>query len=174
MSDPCKLMLQSILRAICRKTPDPKIVMDPERDLWLVEVEGRDKGRAIGKNGKTAWALTALAWYAGYAHAQIPCRVQIAGVAPKTPGSAPFKINPDWDRKIIGSMLDTILEVCLKRKIPWVIKDTGPGEACVTVEMDRYLQLPMSDPDWSEALSIAIHSGGMSDGADLKTHVEWR
>ncbi len=174
MSDPCKLMLHSVLSAICRKTKTPKITLDPQRDLWLVEVEGRDKGRAIGRNGQTAWALTTLAWYAGYAHGQIPCRVQMEGEAPKQPSSAPFKINPDWDRKLIGAMLDTIFEVCLKRRIPWAIEETAPGTSTVLVQMDAYLKTSMCDPSFEEALSIVVHSAAASDGADLKTSIEWK
>ena len=170
-------MLHAIIGGICRSTDKPRIEFDHEDNRFYIQVTDEDQGRAIGKKGKTIWAITTLVWYAGVSN----CK-QLIGIVLDDPvdtgkvkPSVAFKANRNWDRKIITNLTEIILSTVMKeRVVPWAMEERGLTDAIVRVQMDRYLQTPMIDPSFEEAFTTVIHSCGMAGGASINTEFEWK
>jgi len=172
-----EILLRTIVGAICKRSKDHTIRYSEAGSTWVImNLDERDQGRLIGKGGATFYALETVMWYAGLAHAKRPEPVKLisqprsAAVPPKSP----FKPNPKWNRKAIGKLVDTITTACLKKTVPWIIEDGVMSDAIIIVELEKYLQTPMSDPDFELSLKTLIHSAGMSDGASVAANILWK
>lgn len=168
-------LLRAIVSCICRRTKSPQIEWDEERERWEITVAAADQGRMIGKKGITIWAVETFLWYAGLAHGITPEQVILITQKGTYPSKSPFKLNPKWDRKAIGALVDAISSACLKKSIPWVLTDgEEAGEAVLSVELEKYLQTAMSNPSFAEALEVIVHAASMADGASVKVEVLWK
>jgi predicted RNA-binding protein YlqC (UPF0109 family) len=172
-----EILLRAIVEAICKRSKDPTIRWNEAGSIWLIQgLDDRDQGRLIGKGGMTFYALETCMWYAGLAHAKHPEPVKLIS-QPRSavaPPKSPFKPNPKWNRKAIGKLVDTITTACLKMTVPWSMEESGENEAVISIQLEKYLQTPMSDPDFALSLETLIHASGMSDGASITVSIIWK
>ena len=169
-------LLRSIIACVGRKTTDPLIQWNEETATFTIQVNARDQGRFIGKAGIVIWALKSIFWYAGLA--QIMKTVDINLLEPKDPSSdqraAPFKPNASWNRSKFTTMLERLLQTCFNEQAPdWHLETSEPAKALVTIEINKYLRTPCSDPDLEEAIRTLVHAAGMADGCAIKTEASW-
>ncbi len=171
-----EVLLRAIVGSICKRTKDPLVRWSEGGSIWVIQVDEKDQGRLIGKGGATFYALETCLWYAGLAHAQRPEPVKLIShpKTDRTPPKSPFKPNPKWNRKALGALVDVIGMACLKKKLAWVIEEQGDTEAIISIELDKYLKTPMSEPDFQLALETIIHSSAMSDGASVTANILWK
>ncbi len=168
-------LLRIIIASICRKTKTPKIELNESIHTFTVQVSSEDQGRAVGKKGLCFWAMNTILWYAGFAQNARPALMKL--IEPSNGRSSsppiPFKANANWDRKIIGDLIEAIMLTCFKTPGVWVIEDTGDGEATANVRIEKYLQTSTCDPSFEEALGIVLHAAGMAGGVAITTEVKW-
>lgn len=170
-------LLRAIVGSICKRSKDAVIRWSEAGGAWMImNLDDRDQGRLIGRGGATFYALETMMWYAGLSHAQKPDPVRLPpkDKNPVAPPKSPFKPNPKWDRKALGKLVDVIGDACLKKKLPYVIEDQGDTEAIISIQMDKYLKTPMSDPDFDISLKTLIHSAAMADGASVTANILWK
>lgn len=168
--------LRSIVACLGRKTPEPLLQWNETEASFTIQVSARDQGRFIGKGGIVIWALKSVFWYAGLA--QIKRTVDINLLEPKDPSAdqraAPFKPDPKWDRTKVSDMINQVLNCCFKDSLMgWDISEPEPAKPKVTIHLQKYLQMPCSDPDFAEAIKTLIHAAGMANGCTIKTEVSW-
>ncbi len=172
-----EILIRAIVGAICKRSKDPTIRWSDAGSIWLIQgLDDRDQGRLIGKGGATFYALETALWYAGLAHAKRPEPVKLITTqkSASAPPKGPFKPNPKWDRKAPGRLVDTITKACLKKTVPWSLEEQGEADALMSICLEKYLQTPMSEPDFETALKTLIHSSAMSDGANVTASVLWK
>jgi predicted RNA-binding protein YlqC (UPF0109 family) len=167
-----ELMLRAILASLCKYTPEPLIEFSQERQSFIIQVDGRDQGRIIGKKGTNIWALNALMWYAGTASYRYPLKLEVLEpVFRQRPPDMPYQPNPSWDIEAIKDLVRTIVEGCFGHVHHGfeVIKHRELGD--VTIKGETYL--PHLDPDIGEALKVIIRAAGLAIGANLTVYVHW-
>lgn len=165
----------AIVKAICRKTEKPRVVWSPDIDRIIIEVNPSDQGRIIGKGGVTFWAMEVLLWFVSLAHATKLRHVELIKHPNNRPGGKPFTINANWDRQVIGELIDAISNCCIRGRMKWWIEEgTKPGDATIFIEIEKNLERAMTDPSFEEAAGTIIHAAGLSDGATLATKVIWK
>jgi hypothetical protein len=172
-----EILLRTIVGAICKRSKDHTIRYSEAGSTWVImNLDERDQGRLIGKGGATFYALETCMWYAGLAHAKRPEPVKLISQprSDRTPPKSPFKPNPKWNRKAIGKLVDTITTACLKKTVPWVMEEQGESDAVISIQLEKYLQTPISDPDFKLALETLVHSAAMSDGANVTANISWK
>lgn len=162
-------LLETIISCITRHT-------NPEIDLgehkFILRVDPRDQGRVVGKQGQAIWAIQTIFWYAGYTQAMHPWGIKL--LEPEAPCkglSSPFKFTAKWDREKIQKMLATIQEVCLPLHSSFRLEETDDTSATVFFQIDAYLQTPMLEPNFAEAVRIIVRAAGMVQGVSLKTEI---
>ena len=171
-----EILLRAIVGAICKRSKDHTIRYSEAGSTWVImNLDERDQGRLIGKGGATFYALETVMWYAGLVQGKPePVKLISLPKSERTPPKSPFKPNPKWDRKAIGKLVDTITFACLKSKVPWVMAEGDENTAIISIRLEKYLQTPMSDPDFKLALETLIHSAAMSDGANVTANILWK
>lgn len=168
-------MLRAIISALCKFTPNPSIGFSQERQAFIVQVDGRDQGRIIGRKGINFWAINALMWYAGTVTYRYPVRVEVLEPRQRsqTP-EMPFKPDPNWSTARIHKLVHIIVTACFgTTHHGWeVTKDPNDlSDGTVTIHGEQYL--PHAEPDIAEALSVILRAAGMLLGAKLTVKVQW-
>ncbi len=167
-------LLRAIIACLGRNTNVPEITWEPANFQFVVAVDPRDQGRFVGKNGANHWAINALFWYAGLAQIQHIVRIEL--LSPEEPvrlGPRPFQKNPEWDQTRLKAMVFEILHSCFKTEPKFHIELSQVGRATVKISLDKYLQTPLLDPDFSKAVSTIIYCGGKVDGCSIETVIAW-
>jgi predicted RNA-binding protein YlqC (UPF0109 family) len=162
--------LRTIIAAIAKHTPEPKIVHLDKEYTFQIQVDGRDQGRIVGKGGAHIWAIQTLFWYAGFA--QVRQGYSIRLLEPVTPyrgGPSPFRFTATWDRKIIQGLIDAILETCIPSHGSCELKEETKTSAVCTLKIEKYLQTPTDNPSLAEAISVVLKAAGMSQGVSIQT-----
>lgn len=168
--------MRSIIACLARNTREPKIQWH-EDFSFTIQVDGHDQGRMVGKQGIILWAINTVFWYAGMA--QLTHTVKIELLNPENPmpglGPSPYRLNPNWNRKLVTNMVESILSTafkgtCLAR---YELHESAPAKANLIVIMEKYLQTPCSNPDIGEAIEKLVYAGGMVDGGSIKTQIRW-
>jgi predicted RNA-binding protein YlqC (UPF0109 family) len=167
--------LSVILRNVCVNTPKPLIELN---DFQLeVRVNGsKDHGRCIGKKGYTHWAISSVMWWVGSAQIARPVTVKLLDPIPSNTPEVPFKPKTSWSGvslHLIQELVEEVTFATFKTKIPWVIEKQEPGVATIRVRLPKYLQTPMSEPNYAEALTAIIRSAGLSHCLNFSTVVTW-
>ena len=171
-----EILLRAIVGAICKRSKDHTIRYSEAGSTWVImNLDERDQGRLIGKGGATFYALETVMWYAGLAHGK-PEPVKLIGLpkSERTPPKSPFKPNPDWDRKTLGRLADTITTACLSKQVAWVISDQSDTESVIVIQLPAKRKAEMTDPDFELSLKTILHSAGMSDGAHVTVSIVWK
>lgn len=168
-------LLLAIIACLGPQTASPLIEWNEEKAAFSIRVSARDQGRFIGKNGVAIWAIKAIFWYAGMA--QIKRTVDLILLEPEEGDrrTAPFRSNPNWDDEKIKKMIDAILDNCFNEAShSWILEPLPPStESKVKIFLDKYLQKPCANPDFSEAIKTIILAAGMADGASIQTEIKW-
>ena len=172
-------MLRTIMEAICKHPAALRIHHDEANAHITMQVDGRDQGRAVGKQGRTITAIGALLWYAGMVStfSRRPITIELlqptANVGKAAFGM--FQAKKDWDREKIGNLVDVILSTCFGfARGAWVTEDTGRAAATIQIDCDKYLHTASQDPSFEEAITTIVHAAGMACGVMLDTKVEWK
>ena len=177
MSEPIlKPLLLAIIAGVGRKTEDPLIEWDEESSIFTVQVDGRDQGRFIGKEGVVFWAINAVLWYAGIR--QVNSHARFALLEPKVRGEAtpiPFKPNPKWERPKIKNIVELLSSNSVgKENVLGIrITETGHAKADVQIVLDPALKKSCEDPNLAEAIETIISAAGRADGCTINAKVSW-
>ena len=171
-----EILLRTILSSICRRTTELIVEWSPEEKMFYVQVDSRDQGRVIGKNGLTFWGIGTILFWAGLCQLAGPVTMRL--LDPKgepNKNKTPFKINPDWNRGRIRDLVTMISDATLKVRGNWELQEGDPSEATLVFKIDKYLQTALTDPDHdlAQAIRITVHAAGMSDGAVIETEIVW-
>lgn len=168
-------LLRSIISRLGPKTERPVVNWDEENATFSIQVNARDQGRFIGKNGTAIWAIKSIFWYAGLAQIKRTVDINLREPEEGDRRATPFRPNPTWNKVALGEMIEEILSGCFNAVTStWVIKDQGEASAVVVIQLEGYLQRPCSDPDLAEALRTLIFAAGMADGCSIKTEIVWK
>jgi hypothetical protein len=172
-----EVLLRDIISVIARKTPEPFIDFRRDSANFEFKVHTLDHGRFVGKHGVTIFALKTIFWYAGLVVSRRTIGLNL--LEPEydptvDKRSLPFRPNKSWDRRLIHSVCEKLIEYTLGECVSAVvIEEIGETEAIVNFTVESNLKTAISEPDLIEALSIVIHAIGMSQGVSLKNNVTW-
>lgn len=168
-------LLRKIIACLGPKTENPVVLWNEEDATFSIQVNARDQGRFIGKNGTAIWAIKSIFWYAGIAQIKRTVDIDLREPEEGDRRAAPFRPNPQWNKARIGDMIESILSSCFNGvSTQLAIQSVGPTSAVATVQLDKYLQTPCSDPDLAQALRTLIFAAGMADGCSIKTEIVWQ
>lgn len=168
-------LLETIVSVISKKTPNPEIDHLPHRALFTLAVNPHDQGRFIGKLGRTIWSIQTIFWYAGMTHCRIPYSVKL--LEPDEPFKnsrpVPVKFNKNWDRKKIENLVANVISTTLRSYARYALSETGETSMTITLSIEKYLALPISEPNYVEAFETLLKVAGMSQGVNIKTEAQW-
>lgn len=168
-------LLETIVSVIAKKTPDPAIFHQPNCAVFTLEVDPHDQGRFIGKLGRTIWAIQTIFWYAGLTLCRSPYSVKL--LEPDMPlrgrPPVPIKFNKSWDRKKIENLVDRVLGHTLKSYARYALLETGETSMTISLTIEKYLALPLSEPNYVEAFETLLKVAGMSQGVNIKTEATY-
>lgn len=164
-------LLETIVLAIAKHTPDPDISVLDDRSGLSFRVNGKDQGRLVGKKGSVIWSIQTIFWFAGLA--QLGWSYTIKLLEPETPKpnqpSPPFKFNPKWDRKKINNLFNNILEICLPGHYTFSFTEPDETSATFNINLPEYLKMQLEEPSFKEAIENVVRAAGMSNGVAVKT-----
>jgi predicted RNA-binding protein YlqC (UPF0109 family) len=167
--------LHVIANAIARSKTPCRIEHFPNQATLTLSVDQKDQGRFIGKHGSTIWGIQTLFWFAGLAQFGYTYSVKLLGPE-KPPGrrvSPPIKFNPKWPRKKIHELAGEILWACLPQHADYTIEEEDETRATIKLRLPKYLEMQMSDPNFSEAFATVMKTAGMSNGVAIKTETTY-
>jgi predicted RNA-binding protein YlqC (UPF0109 family) len=168
-------LLEDIVSVIAKKTPNPDIDHLPNRALFTLAVNPHDQGRFIGKLGRTIWAVQTIFWYAGMTYTRNPYSVKL--LEPDEPlrnrSPVPIRFKKSWDRKKIENFVASVLGHTLKSYVRYELLETGETSMTITLAIEKYLALPLSEPNFVEAFETLARVAGFSQGVDIKTEATW-
>lgn len=164
------LMLDTVVEAICTKTPKPKIELDDRLGKYRIQVEGEDQGRLIGTGGMGFWALNAIAYHAGGR------RILVEEPKVRWTGGKPIpKTNPNWDRALFKAIVQEVVETCCGTGHDRILQETGETSASLSIILRPIGNLQekwtREDASLPEAFPIIFAAIGKADGAIIKTEV---
>lgn len=172
-------MVRTILRALCTHTSEEKLTTlysEPDRKV-LIKVDGRDQGRVVGKQGRTITSIGILAWYAGLLSPEAkPIGIKLLQATENVDVQAfgMFQARDDWDRSLIGGLIESILSTCLGiSKGAWIEEKTGLAAATITITLDDSMRKKCESPSFTDAMSVILHAAGMANGVVLKSEYIW-
>jgi predicted RNA-binding protein YlqC (UPF0109 family) len=164
--------LRTILEHLCKFTPDPSIRFADR--TFVVQVDGRDQGRVIGRKGLNFWALNTAMWYAGLCAHGYPIRVQV--LEPKERSRSPempFKPDPNWKQDKLDPLIKTLMTGCFGGYHHGFTVEHYENVCDGKVVIKGETYMPHTEPNIAEALSIIIRAAGMGIGALLTVEVLW-
>lgn len=163
--------LQTVAHAIARSRKPCQIEHLPNQATLTLVVDPKDQGRFIGKHGATIWGIQTLFWFAGLAQFGYTYTVKLLGPEkpPKRRVSPPIKFNPKWPRKLIHELAGEILWACLPQHADYTIKEEDETKAMIELRLPKYLEMQLSDPNFSEAFAVVMKTAGMSNGCAIRT-----
>jgi predicted RNA-binding protein YlqC (UPF0109 family) len=169
-----RFLLLTIIDGIGRKTEKPVIDWKPYE--YVVQVDGRDQGRMIGRKGIVFWAINTLFRYAGIKACGKAVRFTL--LEPKerdNTGPLPFKPNPHWDRAKLHALLLQLLGACFSNGEVKDLKMVEPdeAEAQFQIRLDPKLKSQFDDPSLTEAIETIIGAAAKSDGCKASTQIQW-
>lgn len=172
-------ILSLMLKNVCQTTKEPDVVYRESAQQFIAKVMPEDQGRCVGKKGINFWAMSTIIWWVGSAQMACPASIRLLEpqeLPPQRP-KPPFRPPMRWDQidtESLGRLLDAILTSTFKAKQPWVIeRQNTVGSLEVSIRLPKYLQTPMNEPDYAEALSVYLHTVGMVRGLNIQTSVSW-
>src|SRR5262245_26746884 len=168
-------LLETIVSVIANNTPDPEIFHQPNCAMFTLEVDPHDQGRFIGKLGSTIWAIQTIFWYAGMTHCRYPYSVKL--MEPYQPifsrRPVPIKFNKNWDRKKIENLVADVIANTLRSFAKYELIETGETSMTIRLVIEKYLALPLSEPNFVEAFETLAKVAGFSNGVNIKTEATY-
>lgn len=168
-------MARLVVGTICTNTKTPFVQYVEAARLMKIQVDGKDHGRIVGKKGFTVSALDTLLHYAGRAESSSPISINLKDPETRYKGPpALFKPRTNWDKAMISDMIHAILMACFKAPGDFLLKGNQPAQAHLDIALEKYLQTPLSDPPFDEAVSTIVHAAGMARGVSITTSFTWK
>lgn len=168
-------LLETIVSVIAKKTPNPVIEHWPNRALFTLEVNPHDQGRFIGKLGRTIWSIQTIFWYAGMTYCRNPYSVKL--LEPDEPlrnsRPVPVKFSKTWDRKKIENLVASVLSHTLRSYAACSLRETGDTSMTIELKIEKYLALPLAEPNYVEAFETLVRVAGISQGVKLQVEASF-
>lgn len=166
-------LLETIVSVISKKTPNPEIDHLPNRALFTLAVNPHDQGRFIGKLGRTIWAIQTIFWYAGMTYGRNPYSVKL--LEPDEPlrdrPPVPVKFNKAWDYEKIENLIVAVIKNTLRSYASYSLLRNGDTSMTIKLTIEKYLELCIAEPSFTEAFAIIMRVAGMSQGCNINTEV---
>lgn len=162
-------LLEHIVSVIAKKTSDPAIEHLPQKALFLLAVDPHDQGRFVGKNGRLIWAIQTIFWYAGFTWCGYSYSVKLLDQdRPIHAQPVPIKFKKNWDRKKIENFVAGLIKNTLRSYARYAILETGETSMTITLTIEKYLAISISEPNFIEAFESLVKAAGFSNGVNIK------
>lgn len=168
-------LLEKIVVCITKSAKRPFIEYDEEDRLLSFRVIAKDHGRCVGKQGAVIAGIARVIWLASVIRDGRPIAVRL--MDPEGPrmsnANLPVIFDPQWDRKSIGNLIESIIESIVPTSA-WIIDEDSETTAIVTIQIEEYLKRALMDPPFELSLFNVLRAAGMSAGVSIKLKIEWR